>query len=206
MMTDKQIITTPISNEDISNLKIGDVIYLTGMLATCRDDGHRRVVESNRFPDFDLKGMSILHAGPIVKTIPGAGYEMISIGPTTSRRMEAYESEFIEKTGVKIVIGKGGMGAKTAAACKAFNALHCVFPGGCAVTAATEVEEIVGLEWADFGMPEAFWIMRVKNFGPLIVSIDTKGHNLFELNKIEFEKKKELALKNLLPHVHYSHG
>ncbi|MDR0697248.1 MAG: L(+)-tartrate dehydratase subunit beta [Christensenellaceae bacterium] len=205
MNNNLKTITTPIDDAQILDLKIGDVIYLTGMLATCRDDGHRRVVESSRFPNFDLRGMTILHAGPIVKTT-NDGYEMISIGPTTSRRMEAYESEFIEKTGVKIIIGKGGMGAKTAAGCKKHKAIHCIFPGGCAVTAATEVEKIVGLEWEDFGMPEAFWIMRVKNFGPLIVSIDTAGNNLFELNKASFNAKKELALTEILPHVHYSHN
>ncbi|MDR0751339.1 MAG: L(+)-tartrate dehydratase subunit beta [Christensenellaceae bacterium] len=201
----KKIITTPICDEQILDLKIGDIVYLTGMLATCRDDGHRRVVESSRFPNFDLRGMSILHAGPIVKTTP-YGYEMISIGPTTSRRMEAYEGAFIEKTSVKIIIGKGGMGTNTAEACKKHKALHCIFPGGCAVTAATEVEKIVGLEWEDFGMPEAFWIMSVKNFGPLIVSIDTNGNNLFELNKSTFNIKKDLALREILPHVHFSHN
>jgi len=202
---EKKIITTPIDDAQIEDLFIGDVIYLTGMLVTCRDDGHRRLVRNGIYPDFDLKGMAILHAGPIVKKTD-SGFEMISIGPTTSRRMEAYEKDFIEMTGTKIVIGKGGMGAKTAQGCKEQKALHCIFPGGCAVSAATQVEEIVGVEWEDFGMPEAFWIMRVKEFGPLIVSIDTKGNNLFELNKAEFNRKKEEALEDVLKHVHYSHN
>ncbi|MDR3185695.1 MAG: L(+)-tartrate dehydratase subunit beta [Christensenellaceae bacterium] len=204
-INDKKILTTPIFPEDIASLHIGDIIYLTGMLVTCRDDGHRRVIESDCMPNFNLSGMSILHAGPIIKATP-SGFEMISIGPTTSRRMEMYEAEFIKRTGVKLIIGKGGMGAKTATACKQYKALHCVFPGGCAVSAATEVEEIVGVEWEDFGMPEAFWIMKVKEFGPLIVSIDTHGDNLFERNKAEFNIKKEEALKELLPFVHYSHN
>lgn len=202
---EKRIITTPIDNAQIEDLNIGDVIYLSGMLVTCRDDGHRRLVRNGIYPKFDLKGMAILHAGPIVKKTE-TGYEMISIGPTTSRRMESYEKEFLEMSGTKIVIGKGGMGAKTAQGCKEQKALHCIFPGGCAVTAATEVEEIVGLEWEDFGMPEAFWIMRVKEFGPLIVSIDTKGNNLFEQNKVEFNKRKEEALQEISQFVHYSHN
>lgn len=202
---EKRIITTPIDNKQIEDLNIGDVVYLTGMLVTCRDDGHRRLVRGGVYPEFDLKGMAILHAGPIVKKTE-TGYEMISIGPTTSRRMEAYEKEFLELSGTKIVIGKGGMGAKTAQGCKEQKALHCIFPGGCAVTAATEVEEIVGVEWEDFGMPEAFWIMRVKEFGPLIVSIDTKGNNLFEQNKVEFNKRKDEALQEINKYVHYSHN
>lgn len=202
---EKRIITTPIDNKQIEDLNIGDVVYLTGMLVTCRDDGHRRLVRGGIYPKFDLNGMAILHAGPIVKKTD-TGYEMISIGPTTSRRMEAYEKEFLELSGTKMVIGKGGMGAKTAQGCKEQKALHCIFPGGCAVTAATEVEEIVGVEWEDFGMPEAFWIMRVKEFGPLIVSIDTKGNNLFEQNKVEFNKRKDEALQEINKHIHYSHN
>lgn len=201
----KKIITTPITEEQIRDLKIGDVIYLTGMIATCRDDGHRRVVEANRLPEFDLKGMAILHAGPIIREKEG-GYEMVSIGPTTSRRMEAYEKEFIEKTGVKLIVGKGGMGEKTAKGCKEQKALHCIYPGGCAVTAAVQVEKIVGLEWEDFGMPEAFWVMKVNEFGPLIVSIDTEGENLFERNKEEFRRKRAIAEEEVCRFVHYTHG
>ena len=82
------------------------------------------------------------------------------------------------------------MGADTAAACKEHKALHAVFPGGCAVLAATQVEEIERVEWLDLGMPEALWVCRVKEFGPLIISIDTKGNNLFETNKAVFNELK----------------
>lgn len=189
---EKKIITTPIDDAQIEDLFIGDVIYLTGMLVTCRDDGHRRLVRNGIYPDFDLKGMAILHAGPIVKKTD-SGFEMISIGPTTSRRMEAYEKEFIEMTGTKIVIGKGGMGAKTAQGCKEQKALHCIFPGGCAVSAATQVEEIVGVEWEDFGMPEAFWIMRVKELGRLSYPSTPKATTSLSLTKPNStEKRKRL--------------
>ena len=202
----KNTISTPISDEDICGLNAGDIIYLTGMAATCRDDGHKRVVEEGVKPDFDLAGMCIIHAGPIVKQKRDGSWEMVSIGPTTSRRMEAYEGEFIKETGVKIIIGKGGMGAKTAEECRGHKAIHCIYPGGCAVTAATQVEEIVGVEWEDLGMPEAFWLMKVKEFGPLIVSIDTKGNNLFEENKKIFEIKKnreiEKACLNFIKNGH----
>ena len=90
-------------------------------------------------------------------------------------RMEKFEKEFVEQTGVKVIVGKGGMGPNTEYACKNFKAIHCVFPAGNAVVAATEVEEIVRAEWRDLGMPETLWNCRVKEFGPLIVSIDTEG-------------------------------
>ena len=178
----KKVLTTPIRNEDIADIKVGDVVYLDGYLITCRDVAHRRLIELGRELPVDLKGLAIFHAGPIVAK-DGEKYNMVSIGPTTSMRMEKFEKEFIEQTGVKLIIGKGGMGPNTEAGCKEQKALHAVFPGGCAVLAATEVEEIERVEWQDLGMPESLWVSRVKNFGPLIISIDTEGNNLFEMNK-----------------------
>lgn len=189
----KKVLTTPLSESAIRELKIGDTVYLSGTLVTCRDDGHRRLIEEGIFPEQELKDMAIFHAGPIVRKTD-SGWEMISVGPTTSRRMEKYEAAFIEKSGIRMIIGKGGMGKNTAEACKRFGAAHCVFPGGCAVTAATEVEKIEGVEWLDFGMPEALWILKVKEFGPLIVSIDAEGNNLFENSKIVFNQRKTAAI------------
>lgn len=186
----KKVLTTPISYDQIKDLKIGDTVYLTGYLSTCRDSGHRRVVQEGILPTkVDLKEGAIFHAGPIVGKDENGKQYMVSVGPTTSRRMESAEADFIEKTGVRLVIGKGGMMEKTTEACKKFGAIHCAFPGGCAVVAAQEVEELVDVEWMDFGMPEALWIMKVKEFGPLIVSIDTKGNNLFENNKKIFKER-----------------
>ncbi len=186
----KKIITTPITYDQIKDLNAGDTVYLTGKLATCRDAGHRRVIKENVMPEnFDFNGGAIFHAGPIVRTNPDGTFTMVSIGPTTSRRMEPAEAEFIEKTGVKMIIGKGGMLSKTTEACKKFGAIHCAFPGGCAIIAADRVKDTYGVEWMDFGMPEALWEMDVEEFGPLIVSIDTKGGNLFENNKVAFKKR-----------------
>lgn len=198
----KKILTTPISNEDIESLRIGDIVYLTGSLVTCRDEGHRRLVEAGIWPKFKLSGMAIFHAGPIVKKTE-TGWETVAIGPTTSMRMERFEKDFIRLTGIKLIIGKGGMGADTAQACKEHKAIHTVFPGGCAVSAAECVIETPGVEWEDFGMPEAFWIMRVKEFGPLIVSIDTQGNNLFEDNKKVFRARKEAQIEEISKHVHF---
>ena len=86
---------------------------------------------------------AIFHAGPIIRPLENDKFEMVSVGPTTSMRMEKFEKEFVEKTGVKVIVGKGGMGPNTEYACKNYKAIHCVFPAGNAVVAATEVEEIV---------------------------------------------------------------
>ncbi|MBI4804380.1 MAG: L(+)-tartrate dehydratase subunit beta [Desulfovibrio sp.] len=198
----KKVLTTPIKSEDIESLNVGDVVFLNGLLVTCRDVGHRRLIELKRELPVDLKGLAIFHAGPIVVK-KGNSWEMISIGPTTSMRMERFENRFIEETGVKLIVGKGGMGADTAEACKRHKALHAVFPGGCAVLAATEVEEIERVEWEDLGMPEALWVCRVKEFGPLIISIDTKGNNLFEANKANFNAKKAPIIEEIGSQVRF---
>ncbi|MCP1103728.1 L(+)-tartrate dehydratase beta subunit [Aequitasia blattaphilus] len=201
----KKILTTPIKAEDLEDIKIGDIIYLNGHITTCRDVAHRRLIEAGRELPVDLDGGAIFHAGPIVRPIKDqeGKYEMVSVGPTTSMRMEKFEKEFIEETGVKLIVGKGGMGKGTMEGCEKFKALHCVFPAGCAVVAAETVEEIEDQNWMDLGMPETLWTCRVKEFGPLIVSIDTHGGNLFEKNKVIFNEKKEKAYAEIIPHVSF---
>ncbi len=197
----KKILTTPISAEDLADIKIGDVIYLSGHIVTCRDVPHRRVVEEGRELPLDIRGGAILHAGPIIRKTGEKSFEMVSVGPTTSMRMEKFEREFIAKTGVRLIVGKGGMGEGTMSGCKEFGTIHCVFPAGCAVVAATQVEQIESADWTELGMPETLWKCRVKEFGPLIVSIDAHGNNLFEQNKVKFNEKKDAALAEILPQV-----
>lgn len=201
----KKILTTPIKAEDLEDIKIGDIIYLNGHITTCRDVAHRRLIEAGRELPVDLNGGAIFHAGPIVRPIEGETdkYEMVSVGPTTSMRMEKFEKEFIQETGVKLIVGKGGMGENTMTGCKDYKALHCVFPAGCAVVAAATVEEIEDANWMDLGMPETLWTCRVKEFGPLIVSIDTHGGNLFEENKVIFNQKKDQAVEEICKHVSF---
>ena len=176
----KKILVTPVSKEDLKDIHIGDIIYLTGDLTTCRDVAHRRVVEEGREIPVNVKDAAILHAGPIIRSLGDDKYEMVSVGPTTSMRMEKFEYEFVETTGVRVILGKGGMKENTQRACKDFGAIHCVFPAGNAVVAAVEVEEIVEAQWKDLGMPET-----------LIVSIDSYGRNYFEEKKVEYNKKKD---------------
>ena len=193
----KKILKTPLKDEDLESLNIGDVVYLTGTLVTCRDVAHRRLIEQGRELPVDLKGGAIFHAGPIVRQNEDGTYQMVSIGPTTSMRMEKFEKEFIRKTGVKLIVGKGGMGLETQEGCLENKAVHAIFPGGCAVLAATKVEKIEAAEWTDLGMPETLWVNKVAEFGPLIISIDTKGRNLIEENKIVFNEKKAPILERI---------
>ena len=106
-------------------------------------------------------------------------------------RMEKFDYEFTKQTGVRVIVGKGGMKKNTERACSEFGAIHCVFPAGNAVVAAVEVKEIVEAQWRDLGMPETLRHCHVEEFGPLIVSIDSYGRNYFEEKKVEYNRRKD---------------
>ncbi len=201
MRNGKKVLITPVSTEDLKDIKVGDIVYLDGSMTTCRDVAHRRLVEEGRELPVDVRNNAIFHAGPIIRPLENDKFEMVSVGPTTSMRMEKFDYEFVKETGVKVIIGKGGMKENTERACKEFGAIHCVFPAGNAVVAATEVEEIVRAEWRDLGMPETLWNCRVKEFGPLIVSIDTEGNNMFEKNKVTFNERKDAVYEKISKQV-----
>ena len=146
----KVILTTPISNEDIEPLRIGDIIFLSGCLVTGRDDVHHRLLKQHHPLPVDISGKALFHAGPIMKeTECGSGkYEVVSIGPTTSMRMEKYEKEFIGKTGLKLIVGREGwVGTRKDAVC---TRQFMRYSRGCAVLAAKRVEEVEGVEWLDW--------------------------------------------------------
>ncbi|MCG2886173.1 MAG: FumA C-terminus/TtdB family hydratase beta subunit [Vulcanisaeta sp.] len=187
---------TPISDEDITKLRVGDTIYVSGILISARDSAHVRMVESIRKGEklpVDLKGGVIYHAGPVALK-QGDTWRIISMGPTTSARMDDFEPEVIEKLGVKLVIGKGGMGPKTTEAMRKFKAAYAIFTGGAGVLAAKAIKRVLGVHWLDLGIAEAMWILEVENFGPLTVVIDSYGNNYYEdLRKNVREKVKELS-------------
>ena len=111
----KKVLITPVTREDLEGIKIGDIVWLDGDLMTCRDVAHRRLIEYGRALPYDIRGKAIFHAGPIVRKKEGSDdeYEMVSIGPTTSMRMEKFEYDFVKETGVRVIVGKGGMKENT---------------------------------------------------------------------------------------------
>ena len=189
-------IETPISVEDLAEVRVGDRIYLSGIVVTARDLAHKRVVEEKISPPIDLNGLALFHAGPIVCKRDG-GWRVVAIGSTTSMRMEGYEDEFIRRTGVRLIIGKGFMGKKTADACRRHCAIVTLFPGGCAAIAARRIVDVLGVYWLDLGIPEALWVLKVEDFGPLMVTIDAAGRNLLDKRLGEIEVGREEGLKHL---------
>jgi len=178
-------VKTPIRDEDIEPVRVGDIVYLTGIIVTARDAAHYRVVVEGKPLPIDLRGLAIFHAGPAVSRHVEE-WRVASIGPTTSMRMEPFEAEFIERTGVKMIIGKGFMGAKTADACRRYKCLVTIFPAGCGALGADRVKRILGVHWLDLGIPEALWVLEVEVFGPLIVTIDAQGNNMY------YERSREI--------------
>jgi len=191
---------TPLSEEDVRKLRVGDTVYLTGLIFTARDAAHRKILDlinrGEKLP-FDPRGLAVYHVGPVVRRKNGE-WEVIAAGPTTSARLEPVEHEFIAKTGVRMIIGKGGMGAKTAEACKKYGAVYAVFTGGAAVLAAQAIKRVVDVYWLDeLGIPEAVWLFEVEEFGPLTVTIDTTGKNLYDEILENARKKAREILSRL---------
>ena len=187
-------LTIPISEEDILSLNAGDAVQISGVATTGRDAAHKYMVEtliegkkplaSEDQKLYDelraiLNGGAIYHSGPIVGN-DGGKWHIVSSGPTTSIRDEIYQDKVIEAFGVRVVIGKGGMGPRTLAACKKFKAVYLHGIGGAGVyNAATMVEVIDVFKKEAFGLPEAFWKLRFKDFTG-IVTMDAHGISLHE--------------------------
>jgi len=170
---------TPLTEKEIRRLRIGDIVYLSGIIATARDQAHLRAINETRqgkpIP-IDFRGVVLYHCGPIVRRV-GDSWSVIAAGPTTSYRMEKVEAEFIELFGVRMIIGKGGMGKKTCEALHKFGAVYCDFTGGAALLAAKAILNVEDVAWLDLGVPEAIWVFSVRDFGPLLVTMDSTGLN-----------------------------
>jgi fumarate hydratase subunit beta len=185
---------TPISEADVRKLKVNDILYVSGTIATARDQAHRRALEFFRegkpLP-VNLEGLAVFHCGPVVSK-DGNKWTAVAAGPTTSTRMDLFEDEFIKNFKVRVVIGKGGMGKRTTDAMAKYGAVYGAFTGGAAILAARAIKSVKSVEWLDLGTPEAMWIFEVEEFGPLAVAIDSHGNNIFMdvAKNVEANKQK----------------
>lgn len=187
----KKKLFTPFEEGEIKELKLGDVVHLTGEVYTARDRAHHRIIEYEREgKEIPIeKGAVIYHCGPLMRMREG-DWEIIAAGPTTSARMEATTPEVIEKLGIRAIIGKGGMGFSTREAMRKYCSVYLAMPGGAAVLAATRIKAVKAVYWEDLGMAEAVWHLLVDDFGPLVVSMDASGNSLYE--EIEEEAKRKV--------------
>jgi len=170
---------TPIAEEQIRNLKLGDSVLLSGTIVTARDQGHKLMVEEK--PDFLrplLKESVIYHCGPVVSQESDGTWRFVSAGPTTSIREEPYQADVVCEYGVRGVIGKGGMGDRTADGLQRCGAVYFHAVGGAGTLIANAVVNVLDVHYLEeFGTPEAFWVIEVKDF-PLVVTMDAAGNSL----------------------------
>jgi fumarate hydratase class I len=168
------VLTAPLNEETVRALKVGDVVLISGEMYTGRDQVHAYLMKHD--PPVDLRGAVLYHCGPVMLK-EGDEWKVKAAGPTTSSREEPYEATVIERYGVRAVIGKGGMGAKTLAALKKSGAVYLNGIGGAAQYYARTVEKVLGVHLMDFGIPEAMWHLRVCDF-VAIVTMDAHGNSL----------------------------
>jgi len=186
-------LTVPISEEAIRDLHVGEPVSVSGVITTGRDAAHKYMLDNfiktgGQPPESEqevyaalkeiLRGGVIYHCGPVVQQQNGV-WSFVAAGPTTSIREEPYQAAVIEHFGVRAVIGKGGMGPQTLRACRDYGAVYLHAIGGAATLIARSVKAVLTVYKMEFGVPEAFWIIRVEDF-PAVVTMDSHGNSLHE--------------------------
>lgn len=201
-------LTIPLSDEVIRNLKVGDPVGLSGVMMTGRDTVHKWMIDTfimkTRQPQGDdlevyeaikplLDSSVIYHCGPVVAGLETAEYRFVAAGPTTSTREEPYQGDVMRHFNIKGVIGKGGMGPKTLAACREVPGVYFHAIGGAASLIAQTVKRVLGVYKLDFGVPEAMWVIEIEDF-PVVVTMDSHGRSLHA----EIEQRSKAMLDELL--------
>lgn len=193
-------IKTPLNSSEIDSLKVNDVIEITGKIFTARDSAHKKLLdahEKGEEPQIPLGDYPCFHCGPVMKRENGE-WEVVSAGPTTSIRMEIFEDDFMEKFGVKVFIGKGGMGDRTLKALEKYGGVYVQYTGGAGSLMAGSVKKVDDVFYLDeLGIPEAVWVFEVEKFGPLVVTMDSHGSSLHEKISEKVNENLEKLKKEL---------
>ena len=201
-------LSIPISDENILQLKVGDSVSLSGVMITGRDTVHKWMIETfikeTRQMEGDdlqvyqaikrlLNGGALYHCGPIVAGLETGDYRFVAAGPTTSIREEPYQGDIMRHFNLKAVIGKGGMGPKTLAACHQVPCVYLHAIGGAASLIAQSVQRVIDVHKLDFGVPEAMWVIEIKDL-PLVVTMDAHNNSIHA----EVETRSMVELEKLL--------
>jgi len=201
-------LTLPLSDEAVRALKVGDPVTLSGVMVTGRDTAHKWMIDTfikkTREPQGDdlavyeaiqplLNGSAIYHCGPVVAGLDTKEYRFVAAGPTTSIREEPYQGDVMRHFKIKGVIGKGGMGAKTLVACQDTPGVYLHAIGGAASLIAQTVTKVLTVYKLEFGVPEAMWVIEVKDF-PAVVTMDAHGASLHAVIEAQSKKKLEQLL------------
>jgi L(+)-tartrate dehydratase beta subunit len=191
----------PVTEAQIRQIKVNDTVTLNGTLFGIRDATQIHMFDRGRKTRFDLNGHAVIHTAPNVKKVEKtkdypAGYAPVCIGTTTSARMERFTQPLMKEYGVRIVIGKGGLLAASAAAFRELGGVYLAIIGGAAALETTWIERIEDVDLDDLN-PESLWKFRVKGFGPLLVAMDSHGGNLYTQVNTAARGKRAAALASL---------
>jgi L(+)-tartrate dehydratase beta subunit len=192
---------TPVTETQIRQLQVNDTVTLQGTLFGIRDATLIHMYDRHRTTRFDLSGHAVIHTAPNVKKVPESaefpcGYAPICIGTTTSDRMERFTRPLMEHNGVRIVVGKGGMRDDSLSAFQEFGGVYLAISGGVAALETTWIEQIEDVDLDDLN-PESLWKFRVKDFGPLLVAMDSHGVSLYDEVRQDAKSRRAQVLASL---------
>ena len=191
----------PMTDEQVRSLRIGDHVMLQDILFGIRDGTCIHMFDKGRETRLDLADHAVIHTAPNVKKVPvsnscPAGYESICVGTTTSMRMERFTRPLMEKLGVRMIIGKGGLGEESAKAFKDLGGVYLAIIGGTAALETTWIEQILDVDLDDLN-PESLWQFKIKDFGPLLVAMDAHGASLYDAVRDTAEDRRAQALARM---------
>jgi len=187
---------TPLTEADVRQLTIGDCVTLDGVVFGIRDASLMRMLDKGVPCPVDLRGAALLHTAPNVRKLPDGRYEPLCVGTTTSMRMDRFTEALLRDHGVRAILGKGGLSAKSAELMATYGAVYLSVTGGAAAGQTLQTEAIEQVFWEDL-MPECLWQFRVKGMGPLTVGIDARGGNLQLDVQREAERKAAEILRKM---------
>jgi L(+)-tartrate dehydratase beta subunit len=192
---------TPASESDIRRLKINDTVTLQNTLFGIRDATQIHMFDHDRKTKFDLTGHAVIHTAPNVRKVAvssefPAGYEAICVGTTTSDRMERFTRPLMAQNGVRMIVGKGGMREGSSEAFAELGGVYLAIIGGTAALETTWIEQIEDVDMDDLN-PESLWRFKIRDFGPLLVAMDSHGGSIYQEVKSDVAKNKVDVLKSL---------
>jgi len=193
--------STPVTEAQVRTLRVGDTVTLNGTLYGIRDATQIHMFDRGRRTRFDLAGHAVIHTAPNVRKVPASaehptGYAPVCIGTTTSARMERFSRPLMTEYGVRIIIGKGGLGPASLDAFRDLGGVYLAIIGGTAALETTWVEAIEDVDLDDLN-PESLWKFRVKGFGPLLVGMDSHGGSLYRDVDSRSRAKRDAVLASL---------
>ena len=191
----------PITDEQVRALRVGDSVVLQDTLFGIRDATLIHMFDRGRTTRFDLSGHAVIHTAPNVRKVPPdaanpVGYAPICVGTTTSERMERFTGPLLEKYGVRLIIGKGGMREASLAAFRRLGGAYLAVVGGAAALETTWIEQIEDVDLDDLN-PESLWKFRIRDFGPLLVAMDSHGESIYDAIKHDVAAARARVLQGL---------